>query len=175
MRLAVLLSDELENAGETGHAVSLFRRKVGTAVERLAVRSQEHGHRPSTAPGEHLHRVHVDVVDVGSFFAVDLDVDVVLVHQRRDVSVLERFSFHHMAPVTGRVADTQEDRFVFLPRRGERLLAPGIPVDGIVRVLQQVGTGLVDQAVGMLMVGHSAKVPASGRSYESVTPTCGRW
>ena len=33
------------------------------------------------------------------------------------------------------------------------LVAPGIPVHGVVGVLEQVGAGLVDQAVGMCMWG----------------------
>ena len=34
--------------------------------------------------------------------------------------------------------------------RGQGLLAPGIPVHRVVGVLEQVGRGFVDQAVGVL-------------------------
>ena len=58
------------------------RREVGAAEEGAAVGRQEHRHRPSALAGHGLHGVHVDGVDVGSFFAVDLDADEPLVHQR---------------------------------------------------------------------------------------------
>jgi len=40
-------------------------------------------------PGHHLHRFHVDRVDVRPLLAVDLDRDEVFVEHRRDVVVLE--------------------------------------------------------------------------------------
>ena len=36
----------------------------------------------------------------------------------------------------------------------KRFVAPGKPIDGIVRVLQKVGTGLVDKPVGKCVVSH---------------------
>ena len=59
------------------------RRVVGAAVERLAVRGEEAGHRPAALAGHRLRGGHVDGVDVRPFLAVDLDVDEVRVHQRR--------------------------------------------------------------------------------------------
>src|SRR6185295_18203434 len=57
----------------------------------------------------------------------------------------------------GRITDAEEDRLVFLPRFGESLVAPGIPVHGIVLVLQQVGRFLAREAVGV-RVGHSLRL-----------------
>src|SRR5207245_7689071 len=54
---------------------------------------------------------------------------------------------HHMTPVTGAVADAEQDRFVLLARAGQRLRAPRIPVDRILRMLQQIRTGLLREAV----------------------------
>jgi hypothetical protein len=44
-----------------------------------------------------------------------------------------------MAPVTGRVPDAEEDRFVLPARFFERLLPPGIPVHRVAGVLEKVG------------------------------------
>ena len=72
-------------------------------------------HRPAAAPGEHLHRVHVDLIQIRPLFAVDFNVDEELVHQAGDLFILERLALHHMTPVTGGVADAQQDRLILLP------------------------------------------------------------
>ena len=64
------------------------------------------------------------------------------------VSVLERLVRHHVAPVTGRVADAQQDRLLFEASAFEGLGPPLLPLDRIVRVLSQVRTGRFAQAVG---------------------------
>jgi hypothetical protein len=63
--------------------------EIGAAVERLAGRRHEHGHRPAALPGHRLGGLHVDRVDVGPLLAVHLDVDEQLVHQARGAVVLE--------------------------------------------------------------------------------------
>ncbi len=114
------------------------RRKVRAAVERLQVGRQPDAHRPAARSGRRLHERHVDAIDVGPLLAIDLDRDEVLVQHRRDVGVLERLVLHHVAPVAGRVADREKDRLVLGARPRERLVAPRIPVDRIVRVLEQI-------------------------------------
>ena len=78
---------------------------------------------------------HVDRVDVGALFAVDLDRDEVLVHQGCYASVLERLALHDVAPVAGRISHTEEDRLVLADGALEGLGAPGVPVDRVVGVL----------------------------------------
>ena len=58
-----------------------------------------------------------------------------------------------MAPMTGRVPNTQQNRFVFSARFPERLFTPRVPIDGIVRVLKQVRTGFLYERVGVLVFG----------------------
>ena len=101
-----------EDAGKTGHAPRVGRRKIRAAEERLELGREEHRHRPAAVPGHRHHGRHVDLVEVGALFTVDLDVDEVLVHEGRDVRVLEALALHDVAPVAGRVADRQEDRLV---------------------------------------------------------------
>ena len=141
-----------EHPRKARHAATVFRREIGTAVKGLAIRRQKHGHRPTAAPGEHLHRAHINLIEIRALFPVDFNIDEQLVHQARDLFVLERLALHHMTPVTGGIADAQQDRFVFRLGLLERLLTPAIPIHRIMRVLQQIRTGLVNQPIGMFGV-----------------------
>ena len=89
----------------------------------------------------------VDGVDIGAFLAVDLHVDIQLVHHPGDGVVFETFMGHHVAPVTGGIAHRQQDRLVLFLRRRQRVGSPAVPVDGIVGVLQQVGAGFFGEAI----------------------------
>jgi hypothetical protein len=106
--------------------------------------------------GHLLDGLHVDRVDVGTLFAVDLDADEVLVHQGRRLLVLEALALHDMAPVAGRVADRDQQRDVALVCPAQCLLSPRQPVDGVVAVLQEIGRRLAGEGVG-----HDPRLPAS--------------
>ena len=132
----------VEHLAERRHAVARLRREVGAGEERLAVRRQEHGHRPAALAGHRLGRLHVDGVDVRPLLSVDLDADEVPSFSASAVGrVLERLVRHDVAPVAGGVADREQDRHVALARLRERLVTPLEPVDRVLRVLQQVGAG----------------------------------
>ena len=64
--------------------------------------------------------------------------------------VLEALLFQHVAPVARQIAHAQVNRLLFRARFGERLLAPRVPIDRVVRVLAQVRTRLVGETVGVL-------------------------
>ena len=146
--VAPRLGDRGEQLRERRHSVPWLGREVGPRVEGPAVRVGEDAHRPAAVPGERDGRVHVDGVDVGALFAVDLDADEVVVEELRDRLVLEGLVRHDMAPVAGRVADGDEDGHAAAPCLVERLLPPLPPVDRIVGVLLQIGRGGVGEAVG---------------------------
>jgi hypothetical protein len=133
------VGDALEHRHEAGPSAAILRREVGSADEGGQVRGEPHTHRPAAAAGGGLHERHVNLVHVGPFLAVHLDADEVLVEELRRRLVLERLVCHHMAPMAGRVADAQEDRLVLLARLFKSLLAPRMPVHGVVLVLQKVG------------------------------------
>ena len=139
--------DRCEELSERRQAVPRLRRVVRAAEERLAVGRQEHRHRPAALPGERLHRLHVDGVDVRPLLPVDLDADEQLVHQLGRRVVLERLALHHVAPVARGVADREEDRLVLGAGAVERLVAPGVPVDRVLRVLEEVRARLLREAV----------------------------
>ncbi len=132
------LVHRVEHPPEAGHPGAVIGREVGPGVERPSVGVEEDGHRPAAAAGHRLHRLHVDRVDVGPLLAVDLHVDEAGVHDRGHLVVLERLVGHHVAPVTRRVPDREQDRLVVGSGPGERLLAPRVPVDRVVGVLAQV-------------------------------------
>ncbi len=121
--------------------------EVGAGEEGAPVGQGEDAHRPATLTGRRLHRFHVDGVDVGPLLPVDLDGDDEIVHLLRRCLIGEGLVSHHVTPVAGRVADGDEQRAVQLPCPGKSFLAPGVPVDRVVTVLAQVGTGLYGQAV----------------------------
>ena len=108
---------------------------------------QEHGQRPAALLAQMMQRRHVDLIDVGPLLAVDFDVDEQLVHHRGGVVVLEAFVRHDVAPVTGGVADREQDRLAGALRLGQRIRPPGPPRHRIVLVLQQIGAGFARQAV----------------------------
>ena len=152
----------LQQLVEAREVVARALREVGTAEEGLALGREEHRQRPAArAPGQQLMGGLVDLVDVGSLFPIDLDVDEVPVHQRSRVVVFEAFVRHHMAPVARRIADRQQDRPVDAARLGQCLGTPGVPVDRIAGVLLQVGAGFAGETIGHDGLGQDREGPSS--------------
>ena len=141
------LSEELEKP-ELLSTHACPRREIRARVERLPVRREPQRHRPSAVAIVHeLDGVHVDGIEVRPLLAVHLDRDVALVQDLRDLEILERFLLHHVAPVAGRVADREQDRLLLVPRLGEGLVGPGVPVDGVVGMLAEVGARFFGETV----------------------------
>jgi len=86
--------------------------------------------------------------DVGPLLAVHLDTHEIAVQEVGDFLVLERLALHDVAPVARTVADGEEDDLILFLGLGEGLVAPGIPVHGVMGVLEEVGTRLAGQVVG---------------------------
>ncbi len=125
-----------QHVRESGPAVARLLREIGAAPKGLAVGRQDHRQGPTALLSHGCQRGHIDLVDIGAFLAVYLDVDVEPVHQLRDLVVLEAFMRHDVAPVAGGVADRQEDRPVERAGGLQCRFVPGLPVDRIVLVLQ---------------------------------------
>jgi hypothetical protein len=162
---------------EGGHAEPVLPGEVGAGEERLPLGGEEHRHRPAALAGHGLHRRHVDGVQVGALLTVDLDAHEVLVHERRGAGVLEGLVGHHVAPVTGSVADRQQDRPVLAARQLQRLRTPRVPVHRVARVLQEVGAGLAGEAVRRRPLGWLCHVgpPTSGGTVSSHGTPAPRW
>jgi hypothetical protein len=99
------LSYGLQHSGERRHAVALFGWEVRAAVERRSLRRQKNGHRPAAVTRHRLNGLHVERIDVGPLFPVDLYRYEVVVHQPGGLRAFEGFVLHDVAPVAGRVTD----------------------------------------------------------------------
>ncbi len=154
------IGDALQHLPEGRQAMAGLGGPVGAAVERLALRREEDRERPAAGSGQADDGLHVDRVEVGPFLSIDLDVDEVRVHQGGDPAVLEQLVGHDVAPVTGGVADAEEDRLVFPSGAGQRVFTPRVPIDGVVGVLEEIGRG-----GGLQSVCHAR--PPSGLGWRS--------
>ena len=146
--------DFIQYTDECGTTEALLLGEVGAAPERLGAGGEEHGERPTALLAERMQRPHVDRIDVGALLAVDLDVDEEVVHHLRRRLVLEALMRHHVAPMAGGVADREQDWLAARARLGERRLAPGAPMDGIVLVLEEIRARLFRQLVTVRALLH---------------------
>ncbi len=88
-------------------------RKIRPAEEWLLIRSQKQGQRPAAgALGEHVECRLIDLVEIGAFFAIHLDIDEMLVHHRGNFRIFETLVRHDVAPVAGRVTDGKQNRLI---------------------------------------------------------------
>ena len=158
------VGDRVEHVQKPGRAVAGGLREVRAAVKGPALWGREHRERPSAVSGDRLHRLEVDRVEIGPFFAVDLDRDEGLVQPLRDLVVLEAFVRHHMAPVARRVADRDEKGPVELAGAFEGLVAERSPVDGVLGVLTQIGACLIFEGVHRRCLARSSRT-ASRRTF----------
>ena len=170
-QLFPVLTPRFRDAGQQGRksrsTVAVFGREVRTGEDRFEIRRDEHRHRPPPLAVVHRDgRRHVDIVQIGTFLTVDFDIDEVLVHDRGDSFILEGLPLHDVAPVARRVANGQQNQLVFAAGALQGLGTPGVPLYGIVGVLEQIGTGFVNQSVGVFGVG--------GRGHPSAVCGCDR-
>jgi len=137
--LFFLLPEGLGDSGQQflpGRAViKRARRKIGAAIERPAFGGKEDIQWPAAAAGDGLHGIHIDMVQIGPFLPVDLDIDKMLVHEAGRIGIFETLPLHHMAPVTGCIADTHENGLILLLRLLQRFFSPGVPIHGIMCML----------------------------------------
>ena len=147
----VVFGHREEHPTESRPTVGVLRREVRPAVEGLPVGREEPRERPSSLTRDGADRLLVPGVDVGPLVSVDLDRDEMFVDDLRQFRVLVGLAVDHMAPVAPRGPDVQEDRPIELLGTPERLLAPRIPVDRLVRRSLEVGGGLLREAIGTVL------------------------
>src|SRR5260221_2033689 len=111
-------------------------REISAAVKRFAFGGEKYIEWPAAAAGDSLHGVHIDMVEVGPFFPVDLDVDEMFVHETGRVRVFEAFSFHYMTPVTGGITDAYQNGLVLRTGFLQSFFTPGKPIHWVMCVLQ---------------------------------------
>ena len=141
-------ADRFEHLRPARQPAARLGREVRPGVERHLLGRGERVQRPAAPAGHRLDRVHVDGVDVRALLAVNLYAHEVRVHVLGHRRILERLALHDVAPVAGRVADREQDRALLVTGTGERLVAPRIPVDRVVLVLEEVGTVFRTETIG---------------------------
>jgi len=133
------VGDAQQHAPEAGTAVTIVGRKICAAVKRLAMGSEKRGERPTALAADGLHRNLIAAVNVGTLVAIHLHCDEVLVHDGGNFRIVVGLAVHHMAPVAPHGANVEEHGFVLALRRGERFVAPLLPLDGLMHGGAQVG------------------------------------
>src|SRR6185437_12336496 len=129
------------------------RRKIRAGKKRLLSRRQKHRHRPTTLTVIHRDRGgHVDLIEIRSFFPVYLNTDKPSVHEFCNGLVFKGLPFHHMAPVASGIADREQDGAIFFIGKLQGFRSPGIPVYGVVGMLQQIRAGFVNKTIGTAVI-----------------------
>ena len=109
--------------------------------------SHEDRHRPATASRHHLKSLHINPIYIRSFLPVHLDRHEHSIQLSCYCRYFEHFPFHYMTPVTGGIAYREEYRFVFAPRFFKRLVAPGVPIYGVERMLEEIRAFFIYKSV----------------------------
>lgn len=146
--------DAVEQIEEADASAAGTGREICAGNERTFVGVHEDRQGPAAVTGHGLADVHVDTVDVRTFFAIDLDADEVFVEEGRNVWVDEGLMFHDVTPMARGVADGDKDGFVFGAGEVEGFHSPRPPCHGIMGMLQEVGTLLVDEQVRCAVIRH---------------------
>ena len=76
------------------------------------------------------------MIQVRPLFPIHFYIDKMLIHEDGRPLVLETLPFHDMTPVAGGIADADQDRLVLGAGGGQGFFTPGIPIHGIMGVLQ---------------------------------------
>ena len=76
------------------------------------------------------------MIQVGPLLSVDLDIYKMFIHNGSRFRMLKTFALHHVTPVTGRIANADQDRLVFLPGLLQCFFPPWIPIYGVMGMLQ---------------------------------------
>jgi len=145
----ILLTGSGSKAFAAGADISEIQALSLNSGRAFARFGQEHGQRPAAAAAvQQGIEALKTAVEMGHLLPVDLDGHEPPVDRLRDLGILETLPGHHVAPVAGAVTDGEEDGFVLPARLRERLLAPGVPIHGVVQMLFQIGGALPIQVVG---------------------------
>src|SRR5688572_9748153 len=129
---------------------SSFWREISTAIKWFSLRGKKNIQWPSAAAGHGLYRIHINMIEVRPLFPVYFNIDEMLIHDRSRGLVFKTFPLHNMAPMASRIANTYQDGFIIFFRFVQCLISPGIPVNRIMGMLQQVRTGLMNKMIAML-------------------------
>src|SRR5258706_6639148 len=152
--------DAEQHALETRTSVAVGRRKIRATVKRLAIGSKKSRERPSTLSADSTHRSLVPAVNVRTLVAIHLHRNEMFIHKSSNVRVVIRLAVHHMATVAAHRANIEQHRLVLALRGSKCLLAPLMPLDGLVHGRAQVSGGSAGESVEAGSAGHASSLYA---------------
>ena len=82
--------------------------------------------------------LHVNFVEVRSYLTVHFDTNEFLIEYICRFGIFKGLVAHHMAPMTGSIANTEKNGLILVARSLNGLIPPWVPVNGIVLVLLKV-------------------------------------
>ena len=87
------------------------------------------------------------MIQVRPLLSVYFNADKMFIHELGNLHIFEALMFHDMAPMTGSISNTDQNRFIFRLGDFQCLITPWKPVYGIICMLQEIWAGLFDQPV----------------------------
>ena len=128
----------------------IFRRKISSAIKRLAVRSKKSSKRPSALSADRAHSDLITAVDIRPFIAIDFHRNETLINNLRNFRIFVRLAIHHMTPVTPHCANIEQHGFVLALRLGESLFAPLMPLDRLMHGGAKISGGSAGKRIKTL-------------------------
>ena len=98
-----------------------------------------------------MNKGHINTIHVRSLLPIDFDADVIPVENVCDRGIFERFALHDVAPVTRGIAYRKKDWHLLGSGLLECFLTPGIPIDRVVRMLEQIRRFLMNQPIRFVL------------------------
>ncbi len=118
------------------NAMPLLGWKISASVKWLGCGSQKHIQWPAASQTHILNGIHINLVNIWSLLSVNFYANKQIVHNFRQRLIFKAFSFHHMAPMASRIANTHDHGLVFRFRFFQSFFAPRKPIDRVVGMLQ---------------------------------------
>ena len=120
--------------------ISSYRREISSSIKWHGIRCKENIQGPTTTPRHCLYGIHVYMIKVRPLFSINFYIDKMFIHNNSCRFVFKTFFFHDMTPMTGRIANADKNWFVFFPGKSQSFITPGIPMNRVMCMLQQIRT-----------------------------------
>src|SRR3989304_1995022 len=91
-----------------------------------------------------------------------------LIHEGGGEFIFKRFMFHNMTPMTGSISNAQKNWLIFCSGTGKSLFSPGIPINWIMGMLEQVRRVFINQTIYHINTYLSGRMIFMGKSMAKV-------
>ena len=128
----------MQNLRPRRSPISRLWRIISPRKKGSSIGQKETIEGPATITRNNLTSFHIYLIHIGALLSVHLNTDKMMIHNICNILIFKRFTLHHMAPMAGGIANTNQYRFVFSYRPFKGFGFPCIPIDGVVGMLQKV-------------------------------------